>query len=238
MVLRFPTALMSIILGMICCIFALIIQPSDYSVETLTDKSNLPILIIDPGHGGEDGGAVSVDGIRESDINLSISLKLNSISHLYGVTTVMTRTSDSIVYPTDAITVRERKTADQKMRLGLIQDYPNAILYSIHQNYYPSTIPSGIQVLYGHNENSKQIGNLLHQNLTAALCPQNRRVAMEIDQSIYLMKHCECTAVLIECGFLSNPDEATLLQSDMYQKKLSAIMLSVYLEYGNLCRSE
>ena len=96
-------------------------------------ESPLHVLIIDPGHGGLDGGAVSSDGVKESEINLKISIKLNTLGHLYGITTVMTRTTENIEYPSDATTISACKKADQQMRLGLIRDYPHGILYSIHQ---------------------------------------------------------------------------------------------------------
>ena len=238
MVFRFPISFFSIVFGLLCCIVSFI----DLSYSNLTanyvEKRPIPILIIDPGHGGDDGGAVGEDGVRESDINLAISLQLKSLCQLYGVKSLMTRESDVINYPTDALTVRERKIADQKMRLRLIQDYPDGILYSIHQNFYPSRLPSGVQVLYGHNDSSREIGTMLHDNLTNILCPQSRRVATEIDDTIFLLKHCNCPAVLIECGFLSNPSEAALLQNESYQKKISAILLSSYLEYFTLNRNE
>lgn len=231
MVFRFPISHFFVLFGVSCCILSILYSSgSNLHVNSVIEE-NFPILIIDPGHGGEDGGAVGEGGVRESDLNLSIALRLKSLSHLYGIDTVMTRESDDINYPHDALTVRERKKADQQIRLRLIQDYPNAILYSIHQNYYPSSLPSGIQVLYGHNESSKNIGVLLHENLNYVLCPQSRRVATEIDDNIYLLKHCDCTAVLIECGFLSNPSDLALLQNETYQKKISAVLLSTYLDF-------
>jgi len=195
--------------------------------------SPLELLIIDPGHGGADGGAVGIDGIIESQINLQIALKLESMCHLFGVTTVMTRDSEEIEYPADADTIAKMKLADQNARLRLIRDYPHGILFSIHQNYYPSEKPNGVEVLYGHSEDSREVGQLLQYNLTAALCPNSRRVAAEIKDEIYLFRECGCTAALIECGFLSNPTEAELLQTENYQKKIAAVLLASYLQYTN-----
>lgn len=231
MVFRFPTAQIIIVFGVFICSLSLFVSLEE-KVDTVSPvDSGYPILIIDPGHGGEDGGAVGINGERESEINLTISLKLNSLCHLYGVRTVMTRDSEEIEYPDHLNSTAERKKADQEMRLRLIRDNPNAILYSIHQNYYPSRVPSGIQVLYGHDENSKAIGVMLHSNLQSLLCPNSRRVACEIDDDIFLLKHCNCTAALIECGFLSNPTELKLLKDDHYQTKVAMILVSSYMQY-------
>ena len=238
MVIRIPIRLLSIIIGTVICISSVIPYPQTVIPSVSTSDSSKPILIIDAGHGGDDGGAVGINGVTESNINLAISLKLNSLCHLYGISTVMTRNQETISYPNDAKTIAERKKADQYMRLRLIQDYPDAILYSIHQNYYPSEIPSGIQVLYGHNQTSRELGVLLHGNLNQVLCPDNRRVATEISDNIFLLKECDCTAVLIECGFISNRNEVKLLQTEQYQQKLSAVLLSTYFQYTNSMKSE
>ena len=201
--------------------------------NTAAYDSPLDVLIIDAGHGGADGGAVGIDGTLESYLNLHIALKLQSICHLYGVSTVMTRDSEKINYPEDADTLAKMKSADQNARLRLIQDYPHGILFSIHQNYFPSQSPSGVQVLYGHDGASREVGELLQRNLTAVLCPDNRRVATEIDENIYLLRKCDCTAVLIECGFLSNPDESAQLKTENYQRKIASVLLASYLQYAD-----
>ena len=190
------------------------------------------VLIIDPGHGGDDGGAV-IEGsnIKESEINLLISQKLEKLCHLYGINTVMTRDSDNINYPAGDNSIALRKKADQNARLELIWDYPGAMLYSIHQNYYPSASPFGPQVLYGHDVESNELGILLQNNLLTSISPQSRRVAAEINQNIYLLKHCRCTSVLIECGFLSNPREAMLLQDEVYQRKIASVLAATYLQF-------
>lgn len=231
MVFRLPIQSIAMIIGLILCIYSFHDDPRTQVNQAINEFSSANILIIDPGHGGLDGGAVSADGKKESDINLCISLKLNALSHLYGVTTAMTRTSDDIPYPQSANTISACKKADQQMRLSLIRDCPNAILYSIHQNYFPHSQVSGAQVLYGHDETSRKLGQFLQVELCRYLCPDCRRVASEVDESIYLMKHCECTSVLVECGFLSNPSEAKRLQNNEYQTKIAAILLYTYLQF-------
>ncbi len=204
-------------------------------LPTMADQS-ASVLIIDAGHGGADGGASTAAGILEADINLKISQKLDALAHLYGKETVMTRETADIDYPPDANTISKQKVYDQKTRVALINSYPDGILMSIHQNFYPDARPFGAQVLYGHTSESEVLGKLLHVNLVAALNPENRRVAAPIDDNIYLMRNAQCTAVLVECGFLSNPGEAAQLCSDDYQKKISVVLLASYLEYKSNMR--
>ena len=189
------------------------------------------VLIIDAGHGGEDGGATTAEGVPESGINLAIACKLEALAGLFGVETVMTRESQDISYPESAATTAQRKQSDQKARIELINAQENAVLISIHQNYYPDARPSGCQVLYGKPEGSRELGELTHKNLTEALCPTSRRVAAPISEDIYLMRSAKCTSILVECGFLSNPSEAALLQTEDYQLKISALLLASYLQY-------
>ena len=201
------------------------------TAEIAAMAEQIPILIIDAGHGGADGGASTEDGVLESDINLAIAGKLNALAHLYGVNTVMTRETAEIDYPAEADTIAKQKVYDQKNRVALINSYPEGILISIHQNFYPDSRPMGAQVLYGHTTEGEAFGKLLHENLVTTLDPDNRRVASPIDDNIYLMRNAMCTAVLVECGFLSNPQEAALLNSTAYQNKISVVLLASYLEY-------
>lgn len=189
------------------------------------------VLVIDPGHGGADGGAVAADGTLESDINLDIALRLEALCRFWGVDAVLTRSGDDIDYPAQADTIARKKVADQHARLALINGTPGAVLLSIHQNKYPAASPHGIQVFYGSVAGSDQLAVLTQGNLTGQLCPDNRRVAAPADKSIFLMKNAQCPAVLVECGFLSNPDELLALQSDAYRTKLSVVLLGSYLQY-------
>lgn len=229
MVIRFHKSFLWLILAisLIICNISLTVSVA----ETYSAAIAPGVLIIDAGHGGADGGAVGVNGVIESNVNLQIALKLESLCHLFGVSTAMTRNTDEIIYPDEADTIAKKKSADQSARLQLIQEIPQGILFSIHQNNFPTASPHGVEVLYGHSESSRAVGELLQQNLTAALCPDNRRVAAEIRDEIYLLRECECTAVLIECGFLSNPAEAMLLQTEEYQIKIAAVLLASYLQY-------
>lgn len=189
------------------------------------------VLVIDAGHGGADGGASTASGVLESGINLDISLKVQSIAGLFGTETVMTRESEDIAYPPEADSIRKKKSFDQNSRVKMINETENAVLLSIHQNIYPDSRPSGTQVLYASTECSKEFGELTHTNLVELLCPENRRVAAPISNKIYLMKSVSCPAILVECGFLSNPEEAEKLQTEEYQRELAVVLFASFMQY-------
>lgn len=190
-----------------------------------------PVLIIDPGHGGADGGAVAADGTLESDINLDIALRLEALAAFWGVETVMTRCTADIDYPLDARTLSAMKIADQKARLELINTTAGGVLLSIHQNNYPASGPNGPQVFYGSKPGGSSFASILQENMTGQLAPDNRRLAVAVDESIYLMKNAACTAVLVECGFLSNPDELQKLETGEYRLQMAAVFLASWLQY-------
>lgn len=171
------------------------------------------------------------DGTLESEINLDIALRLEAMARFWGVDVRMTRRTQSIDYPASAQTLAAKKKADQNARLELINDTPGAILLSIHQNNYPAASPHGIQVFYGTEPQSAPLAEEMQQNLTAQLCPENRRVAEPIDAGIYLMRQANCPAVLVECGFLSNSDELEKLESETYRTELAAVMLASFMQY-------
>ena len=198
---------------------------------TQAEVQTEPVLVIDAGHGGADGGAIADDGTLESGINLDIALRLESLADFWGVETEMTRRSDDIAYPADATTLSAMKKADQYARVSMINSTPGAILISIHQNKYPSVSPHGPQVFYGSAEGSDALAAIVQANLTGQLCPSNRRGAKPIDEDIFLMRKVRCTAVLTECGFMSNPDELAKLKTPNYRLQLASIFLASYLEY-------
>ncbi|MDR0813776.1 MAG: N-acetylmuramoyl-L-alanine amidase [Oscillospiraceae bacterium] len=196
---------------------------------TMFSSLSFPTLVIDAGHGGSDGGAVSPNGVIEAGINLSISRRLQLIAQFYGFETVMTRAGDDIAYPADAKTLRARKQYDQKTRLKLINSTPNAVFISIHQNIYPKPAPFGAQVLYSPTDGSRELGVTIQELLKSTLNTDtrtNRRGAVKVQKSIYLMNNLECKAILVECGFLSNPQDESVLQEADYQTKLAAIVFS------------
>ncbi len=190
----------------------------------------VPMLIIDPGHGGEDGGAVAADGTIEAQINWEISDRCVALAEFLGLPVCMTRKQYAVDYPPEAESVRSRKTADQKSRAALVNSVDNAILISIHQNKFTNSAATGPQVFYNDNPVSAALAAWIQDGLTEQLCPQNRRVAAPVAKDVWLMQQVNCPAVLIECGFLSNPDETKLLCSSTYQKALSLVVLGSFLQ--------
>ena len=202
-----------------------------FSSAKRVSKAQEPLLIIDPGHGGEDGGAVAEDGSKESEINLAVALKMEALCGFLGVNTAMTRDSEILDYPKSANTIRAKKIADQKARIELINSTPNAVLISVHQNTYPSAKPSGGQALYGKVEGSQTLAEIIQTNITLNIDADNNRGAAKISDNIYLMKKAECPAVLVECGFMSNPTELELLKTEEYQAKLAAVFVASYTQF-------
>lgn len=187
------------------------------------------LLIIDPGHGGEDGGAVSVTGTAESAINLAIALKMDAFCGLFGVEHILTRSSDVSLKDHDASTLAEMKRTDLYNRVALVEKTSGAVLVSIHQNYFASGQYSGAQVFYAPTPGSEDWAIRCQQLLTTELDPENHRLSMAISKEIYLMNHIGCPAILVECGFLSHNREAMLLETDDYQTKIALTILASYL---------
>jgi len=190
-----------------------------------------PRLILDAGHGGLDGGAVSENGTSESEINLDIVLRMRDLLLLFGQQPILTRDSESISYPADVKTIREKKVWDQKHRVSQINAVTNGILISVHQNKFPDARPFGSEVFYGTATGADSFASIAQNNLISQLCPENRRVAAPISEKIYLMQQIHCPAILVECGFLSNPAEAELLQSGAYRTKLALVLLASYCQF-------
>lgn len=195
---------------------------------------NRPVLrehciVIDAGHGGEDGGATSCTGKSESTYNLEISLRLRDLMHLLGYETRMVRTTDTAVY-TKGETIAQKKVSDLKERVRIVNETDGALLLSIHQNNFSDSRYSGAQVFYNGTEGGEELAKQLQSALVSAVNPGSSRKSKRIE-GVYLMEHIHCTGVLIECGFLSNALEERLLQSPEYQKKLCCVIAATVGQY-------
>ena len=179
-------------------------------------------VIIDAGHGGVDTGATSCTGVMESDINLDIALKLQDLLHLLGYPTKMIRTTDTSIY-TDGNTIAAKKISDLKNRVQIVNKTEKAILISIHQNYFPVEKYRGAQVFYNQAGESEALAKLLQNNILSTINPGSNRLAKKAS-GVYLMQNVQKTAVLVECGFISNPEEEHLLRDSTYQKKLCSVI--------------
>lgn len=189
------------------------------------------VLILDAGHGGEDGGAVSLTGVPESGINLSIVQKADQLLGFCGQTPVVLRTSDLSLHDPDADTLREKKASDLHNRVAMVESLENAVLLSVHQNIFTDQKYHGAQVFFAATEGSQELAVHTQEILRTAVDPENSRQAKPIPDTVYLMNHISCPAILVECGFLSNPTEEALLRSDAYQTKLAAAMVGAWLQY-------
>lgn len=202
--------------------------PAFSYTEVTTDE----IIVLDAGHGGSDGGAVSADGTPEDDINLAIVLRLRDLFALMGRQTVLTRTGENSLADPDSATLRQEKVSDTKNRVALINSVSNGHLISIHQNTLPGH-PSvhGAQVFYGKVTDSDARAAAVQQALNGVVNVGNEKTAKPIGSDIYIMAHANCPAILVECGFLSNSAETRLLLSPEYQTKLAAAICCGYLQY-------
>lgn len=199
------------------------------STQTMAFSGTVQTLVIDAGHGGEDGGAVSITGVSESQINLSIACKLEDILALYGVAPQMLRREDISLHNDSASTLREKKSSDLRNRVKAIEAVQAPILISIHQNSYPEQRYHGAQVFYAPTAYSKELAEHMQATLNQRLDPSNTRGCKQIPDSVYLMNHISCPAVLVECGFLTNPTEEALLRQEDYQRKIAACLTGALL---------
>ena len=179
-------------------------------------------IIIDAGHGGVDGGATSCTGKLESGFNLEIALRLEDLLHLLGYDTKMVRKTDISVY-TKGETIAQKKVSDLKERVRICNDTENGVLLSIHQNYFSDSRYSGAQIFYSGIPGSRELAEKIQGDMIRTVNPGSRRTIKKAD-GIYLMDHIDCTGILIECGFLSNPQEEAKLRDPDYQKQICCVI--------------
>ena len=188
-------------------------------------------VIIDAGHGGEDGGA-EVDGILEKDINLSIADKLADTLRLCGVHVTEIRDEDISVYDDSAQTLREKKVSDLKHRVEIVNGSENNILVSIHQNKFDNSSYSGAQVFYSsNNDKSRVLAGSIRNSVLSLLQNDNTRELKPANSDIYLLDNATVPAVIVECGFLSNDEERAKLLDSGYQSEMAYSIARGVLEY-------
>lgn len=187
-------------------------------------------VVIDPGHGGEDGGAIAADGTVESQINLEIARRLDAILTFCGCDTKLLRSEDISLYDPGCSTLRQKKVSDIRNRVQMINAQANPRLISIHQNHFSQSQYHGAQVFYANGPLGQPWAALTQQNLKGCLDPGNKRKVKPISHDVYLMNHITCPAILVECGFLSNSEECAKLQDPGYQTALAAVIAGSYLQ--------
>lgn len=186
-----------------------------------TPVENTDTFIIDAGHGGMDGGAVGTSGVMEKDINLNVAMELKNVLESKGKKVILTRDSDKSLHTTDSAKIRAQKRSDLENRKKILTENPGAVFVSVHMNKFEQSKYRGSQVFYADNEKSREIGENVQASLREGLADGNDRVAKTVDSSVFVLKGVTTPAIIVECGFLSNPDEEKLLSQPDYQKKLA-----------------
>ena len=212
-----------LIISVLIFICTLTLRNPISAVKSTKQNANQPIVIIDAGHGGFDGGAVSDDGTVEKDINLSIALYLQEYLAIFNIKTIMIRETDCSVEDNGLNTIRQKKSSDLHNRMKIMQETDNAIFVSIHQNKFPDGKYSGTQVFYSPKtkDESQVLAQTIQDYIVNTLQKDNERQIKECGTSVFLMYNAVKPAVLVECGFLSNYEETQRLKSSEYQKKIA-----------------
>ena len=228
----------------LCCgiLFSALLRTAEHGILTLlvtAEEPAQPVIILDAGHGGEDGGATGKNGVLEKDLNLLLTSALADLFRMAGYTVVETRTQDRLLCEADT-PKGHRKQTDLEKRLEYAQKYPNACFISIHMNTFPLPECQGTQVWYSQNDaRSCALAEEIQECVRAFVQPENHRRIKAATSSIYLLRHAKIPAVLVECGFLSSPSECALLCEEAYRQKLALCIfrgICVNLE-SNPCES-
>lgn len=191
------------------------------------------VIVIDAGHGVPDEGAQSSRGTTEAETNLKIALKLQNLLEQSGCTVVLTRSDENAIYDLDKSTLKEKKISDIRNRVKIGNNSTADIFVSIHLNKIPQQQYWGWQCFYNNkNEQSMNLAKKIQSNLNESIQKENKRVAMKLD-TVYIMKHVEIPISIVECGFLSNPEEEQQLLEDEYQNKLAWGIFNGIMDYFN-----
>lgn len=191
------------------------------SIETTATPVSGKTVVIDAGHGVPDEGAESSNGTTEAETNLKIALKVQNLLEQSGCNVILTRSDENAIYDLDAKTLKQKKISDIRNRVKIGNEASADIFVSIHLNKIPQQQYYGWQCFYKPNdEQSIKLAKQLQENLNKSIQKENKRVAMKLD-TVYIMKHVEIPISIVECGFLSNPEEEKQLLDDTYQNKLA-----------------
>ncbi len=198
---------------------------NERSIGDAVQVTSLPvsgkIVILDAGHGTPDEGAESKNGTTEAQINLEIVLKIQRLLEQSGCTVILTRSDENAIYDLNAKTIKQKKISDIHNRVKIGNESSADIFVSIHLNKISQQQYNGWQTFYNtKNEKSKNLAEQIQANLNEAIQKENHRIAMKLD-TVYIMKNIEIPISIVECGFLSNPQEEQQLQQEEYQNRLA-----------------
>ena len=225
---RYYSVLLSFIVVILSLLFCKIQNVSSNNIIL----NETPIVIIDAGHGGEDGGAVANDGTVEKDINLKIAVKLNDILSTLGYQTYLIRKTDTAIH-TSGDTIRQRKISDIKNRFAIMNKYSNCLYISIHQNKFDDVNVHGAQTFYSpNNEESKNLAEFVQNSISSQLQKDNKRVIKKSGTDIFLLYNATKPTIMVECGFISNVNELKNLKDDEYQRKMALSIAIGIINYN------
>lgn len=217
------------------CIGVSYVSQTPYSGGVTTVSATAPtdrIVVLDAGHGGMDGGCSAQDGTVEKDINLNILLDLRDLLRVSGYTVEVTRDTDVSIHDSGVEGIANQKSSDMDNRLALFNQYDNAICISIHQNLFTDSKYSGAQMFYSdNNSRSETLANVLQNQFVEYLQPDNTREIKLCGKELFLCYFSENPTVMVECGFLSNPEEAEKLKTTEYQREVAFTIYSAINRY-------
>ena len=191
------------------------------------------VIILDAGHGTPDEGAESNSGVLEAPINLQITLKVQKLLESSGSTVILTRSDDNSIYEIDAKTIAQKKVSDIHNRVKLGNNSSADVFVSIHLNKILDSNYSGWQTFYKNgDDNSKALAQSIQNSMNSSIDKNNSRTPHTLN-TVYIMKHVEIPITIVECGFLSNPNEEKQLQTDEYQNKLAWGIYNGIMDYFN-----
>ena len=201
------------------------------TVPTVSLPVSGKTIVIDAGHGKPDEGAESSRGTTEAETNLKIALKLQNLLEQSGSTVILTRSDENAIYDLESKTLRQKKISDIHNRVKIGNESSADIFVSIHLNKIPQQQYDGWQTFYNaQSAEGQKLAVSIQNNLNEAIQRENNRVAKSID-NIYIVKHVEIPTTIVECGFLSNPDEEKMLLDDEYQNKLAWGIYNGIIDY-------
>ncbi|MBO7292433.1 MAG: N-acetylmuramoyl-L-alanine amidase [Clostridia bacterium] len=221
--------LLFLVFGLCTFFLSSLAAPSREAAAAPPETRPVATVILDPGHGGADGGAVGVNGAYEKDLNLSVALGVAALLREAGVEVILTRTEDILLCGDAA--KGHRKEEDLKNRLAVATAHPDAIFVSIHMNTFSVAKYSGLQVYFAPTEGSRELAERIQGTVCRQLQPTNTRRVQAAGSSIYLLDRAVGRAVLVECGFLSNPEECQRLTQKDYQSQLCFSIFYGMMEY-------
>ena len=215
------------ILGFVIVCYLLLLAIKSNSSAVVNQGEKEYTLYVDPGHGGIDSGAVSDSGVIESEINRAITDRMMLLCDFMSINCRSTVEGGTNADSREGYSERENLLS----RAEVVNKDNSAVLISVHQNKYPNDLPRGAETMYSGTVGSKTLGTLIQDNLISQLDNSNRRVARPAPDNLLLTSSVNCPAVLVECGFLSNPEEAEMLADSDYQLKIAAVLIGSYIQF-------